>query len=286
MMVMKESVIPSLGLYEKAISSALSWEEKFCLAWQSGFDFLEMSIDQTPERLGRLYDAGFAATLRAAMDKTGLRVQTMALTANRAFPLGSEDSAIRCKGVDLVRRAVDLAVETGIRVIHLAAYDEHGEKRNDRTMRLFREAAYQCAAHGEAAGVMLALETMDAGSFCGMDGMLSLLNEIDSPYLKCYADIGNLTATGHIPAREFHKGKGRIVGVHLKDALPGVCRDVPFGEGIVDFEQGLKALCESGYHGIFVAEMWSYDQVAFHERLAAASAFLREKMDVAFAKMD
>ncbi len=280
------STKPCLGLYEKAISNTLNWEEKLCLAWQSGFDFLEMSIDPTEQRLKRLYDSSFAPTLRAAMDRTGFKVQTLALTANRGYPLGSEDTIVRSKGIELVRRAVEMAGETGIRVIHLAAYDEMGEKRNARTMDLFREAVFACAKEGEAAGVMLALETMDVGEFCGMDGMLKLLKEIDSPYLKCYADIGNLTATGHDAARELRKGKGYIVGVHLKDTLPGICRDVPFGKGAVNFEEGLRALFETGYRGFFVAEMWSYDDEAFHDNLKYTSQFLRERLDAAFPNDD
>ncbi len=280
---MSKSIKPSLGLYEKAISSTLNWEEKLCLAWQSGFDFLEMNIDPTEPRLNRLYDSAFAPMLRTAMDKTGFRVQTLALTANRGFPLGSEEALVRSKGIELVRRAVELAGETGIRVIHLAAYDEMGEKRNERTMELFQEAVFACAKEGEAAGVMLALETMDVGGFCGMDDMLSLLKEIDSPYLKCYADIGNLAATGHDAARELRKGKGYIVGVHLKDTLPGICRDVPFGQGAVNFEEGLRALFETGYRGFFVAEMWGYDDVAFHDYLKYTNQFLRERLDAAFA---
>lgn len=282
-MILSKSAKPCLGLYEKAISSTLSWEEKFCLAWQSGFDFLEMSIDATEPRLKRLYDSSFAPMLRMAVEKTGFRVQTLALTVNRGFPLGSEDTSVRAKGIELVRRAVELAGETGIRVIHLAAYDEMGEKRNKRTMELFQEAVFACAKEGEAAGVMLALETMDVGEFCGMDGMLALLKEIDSPYLKCYADIGNLTATGHDPAQEFRKGKGYIVGVHLKDTLPGICRDVPFGKGAVNFEEGLRALFETGYRGFFVAEMWAHDNEAFHENLKDTCQFLRERLDVAFS---
>ena len=44
----------TLGLYEKAMPSDLSWREKLTAAKQAGFDFLEISIDETDAKLSRL----------------------------------------------------------------------------------------------------------------------------------------------------------------------------------------------------------------------------------------
>ena len=44
----------TLGLYEKAMPKELEWEEKLVEAKQAGFDFLEVSIDETDEKLERL----------------------------------------------------------------------------------------------------------------------------------------------------------------------------------------------------------------------------------------
>lgn len=44
----------TLGLYEKAIKLDLTWEEKLTCAKESGFDFVEISIDETDEKLKRL----------------------------------------------------------------------------------------------------------------------------------------------------------------------------------------------------------------------------------------
>ena len=43
-----------LGLYEKAMPSDLSWEEKLNLTKESGFDYLEMSVDESDEKLAKL----------------------------------------------------------------------------------------------------------------------------------------------------------------------------------------------------------------------------------------
>ena len=43
-----------VGLYEKALPKTLSWEERLNLTRKTGFDFLEISIDDSDERLARL----------------------------------------------------------------------------------------------------------------------------------------------------------------------------------------------------------------------------------------
>ena len=43
-----------LGLYEKALPNSLDWEEKILMAKELGFDFIEISVDESDERLQRL----------------------------------------------------------------------------------------------------------------------------------------------------------------------------------------------------------------------------------------
>ena len=72
------------------------------------------------------------------------------------------------------------------------------------------------------------------------------------------------------------------MGVHLKDTKPGIYRDIPYGEGIVDFDRCLNAFASMGYNGFFVAETWGYDKESFHDSLPAISAFLLEKIKKAY----
>ena len=43
-----------LGIYEKALPGHLSWAERLALAKACGYDFVEISIDETDARLARL----------------------------------------------------------------------------------------------------------------------------------------------------------------------------------------------------------------------------------------
>ena len=43
-----------LGIYEKALPAGECWQERLRLAKELGFDFVEMSVDETDARLARL----------------------------------------------------------------------------------------------------------------------------------------------------------------------------------------------------------------------------------------
>ena len=44
-----------LGLYEKALPPEMNWEERLQTAKILGYDYMEISIDETDERINRLY---------------------------------------------------------------------------------------------------------------------------------------------------------------------------------------------------------------------------------------
>ncbi len=266
-----------LGVYEKAMDNRQTWQEKLILAKECGFDCLEMSVDATPQRMNRLYDTQTVHQLCGAIEETGIPIHTMALTALRQYPLGSEDEPVRDKALELVRKAVDLSASCGIGVIHLAGYDEHGDKRNEHTDRRFQDGIRRCVDYAAPRGVTLAVETMDTPYMGSCRNIMALCREIGAG-LQCYVDIGNLTAAGLDVTAEIAGAAGCIAGVHLKDTRPGVYRDILFGDGTVDFDICLQALKNAGYQGTMVAEMWSYDDPGFHSYLKQASGFLREKL--------
>ena len=44
----------ALGLYEKAMPSDITWREKLEAAKEAGYDYVELSIDATEDKIGRL----------------------------------------------------------------------------------------------------------------------------------------------------------------------------------------------------------------------------------------
>ena len=96
-----------LGIYEKALAKDLSWPERLVLAKSCGFDFVEMSVDETDERLSRLdWSAAQRTSLVAAMIETGVGIPSMCLSAHRRFPFGSRDEAVRERAREIMSKAI------------------------------------------------------------------------------------------------------------------------------------------------------------------------------------
>ena len=96
-----------LGLYEKAMPAELSWREKLLAAKEAGFDFLEMSIDETDAKLARLQMSQTEiAEIRAAMEETGVPIRTICLSGHRKYPLGSLDEKVRSYSPEMMEKAI------------------------------------------------------------------------------------------------------------------------------------------------------------------------------------
>ncbi|MCV5590750.1 xylulose 5-phosphate 3-epimerase, partial [Escherichia coli] len=88
-----------LGIYEKALAKDLSWPERLVLAKSCGFDFVEMSVDETDERLSRLdWSAAQRASLVTAMIETGVGIPSMCVSAHSRFPFGSREGVVGQRG--------------------------------------------------------------------------------------------------------------------------------------------------------------------------------------------
>ena len=271
-----------LGIYEKALPPDNSWPQRLALAAELGFGFVEMSIDETDLRLARLtWSDKQRLELVQAVITTGVRIPSLCLSAHRRFPLGSEDQDIRRRGLLIMEQAIRLAQDLGIRVIQLAGYDVYYPQGDPRTRQLFREGLVQAVAMASKAQVTLAMEIMDTGLINSVSKALGYSHYLNNPWFQLYPDIGNLSAWDNDVEMELLAGAGHIVGVHVKDTRPGEFKNVPFGEGVVDFEGCFRTLHQSGYRGPYLIEMWSGEAENPRQQVAAARRWVTEKMHAA-----
>ena len=78
-----------IGLYEKATPKTLSWSERLQFVKDRGFDFIEMSIDETDERLARLeWDQEQRKEIVEAIYASGIKILSLCLSGHRRFPFG------------------------------------------------------------------------------------------------------------------------------------------------------------------------------------------------------
>ena len=246
-----------VGLYEKALPASMCWEERLTAAGQAGYDFVEISIDESDERLSRLdWTASERTALRRSIANSGVQIMTMCLSGHRKYPLGSHAPELRQQGRNILRKAIEFAGDVGLRVVQVMAYDVFYETSDDHTQANFMEGLEHGTRWAGQCGVMLGLENLDTPFVDSIRKALAVTHQIDSPWLHLYPDIGNLAAAGYCPPDELVLAKGQLLGVHIKDALPRIIRGVPFGDGIVPFRDTFRALVQAGFWGLLGVEMW------------------------------
>ena len=280
-----------LGIYEKALPAG-DWPALFGHASELGFSFIEMSIDESDDRLARLrWSSAERRDFIALRRDAGVRVPSICLSANRRFPLGSPDQRTRSEGVALIERAVDFADELGIRVIQLAGYDVYYEPSNEHTRALFLQNLRRVVRYAEARGVMMSMEIMDTRLMSSVSRFLWYRQQIPSAWFSVYPDLGNLSAWNDNAAEELELGLrlGLVAAVHLKDTLAVSCRsegqfrDVPFGSGCVDFARLFGVLRRHEYCGPFLLEMWNRGETDTGA-IAAAMAWIKDQIAAADAQ--
>lgn len=149
------------GIYEKALEKNTSWHQKLSDAKELGFDFVEISIDETDERLSRLdWTKKEREELLISISETGIKIPTMCFSGHRRFPMGSKNPYTRKKAMELMEKAVIFASDIGIRIIQLAGYDVYYEKGDDETKQLFIEGLKKSLEIASKYQVMLAVEIL------------------------------------------------------------------------------------------------------------------------------
>jgi len=253
-----------LGIYEKALPYGTSWDEKLAIAERLGFHFVEISIDETDERLARLeWSLSERLAFSRSIVQSPLTVPTMCLSGHRRFPLGSHDPEIRQQALVIMEKAIRFAADTGIRTIQLAGYDVYYENGDAETRNWYLENMRLCLDMAAREQVMLAMEIMDHPFMNSILKFMNMKRLLDSPWFSVYPDIGNLSGWNNDVIEEITLGFNQIVALHLKETLAvtkehkGTFKEVPFGTGCVDFPRVFLRLKELGYAGPFLIEMWT-----------------------------
>lgn len=277
-----------MGLYEKSMPDTLSIREKLIDTKAGGFDFLELSIDETDRKLARLdWSAEERKDILFAMEETGVPIRSICLSGHRKYPMGHPDPAVRVRSLQIMERAIELAGDLGVRIIQLAGYDVYYEEGTAETRAHFGENLRKAVDMAAREGVILAFETMETDFMNTVQKSMAWVEAIGSPYLQVYPDAGNITnaavAEGKDVAEDLLAGKGHIAAVHLKETKPGVFREVPYGTGHVDFGAVTRCAWSLGVRR-YLAEFWYGGTDDWRKTIRENNRFLRAFLDKAASR--
>ncbi|MBP3710801.1 MAG: L-ribulose-5-phosphate 3-epimerase [Treponema sp.] len=272
-----------LGMYEKAVPPSMTWFEKLSTAKNAGYDFVEISIDETDEKLARL-DMPLSERIEfiKTMEAAGIFVRSMCLSGHRKYPLGSSDATTEKRSLEIMQKAIQFAADVGIRIIMLAGYDVYYEESTAQTAARFERNLRTSVEMAASAGVLLAFETMETPFMDTVAKARHYVDAVRSPYLHIYPDLGNITNAAHLygtdAADDLESGRGALVGIHIKETVPGKYREIPFGIGHVDFKTLLAKSWSLGVRR-YVTELWYTNNDDWQERLTEAVQLARGILD-------
>lgn len=272
-----------IGLYEKAMRNELSWREKLQCTKECGYDYLEISIDATDEKINRIFmDKHEKKIIMEAVFDTGIPIGSMSVSALTKYALGDPSEEIRNKAMQIAEKSMELASDLGVRTVMIPGYDIYFGESTVETKKFFFENVKKIAEIAEREGILVGFETMENDFMNTTGKAVQYVNMVDSAYLKIYPDAGNITnaavANKHDVCEDLSLGKGKLIALHLKETKPGVFREVPFLTGHVEFKKIIDTAWKMGVRR-YVTELWDVGKEEWKADICFANQSMRAILD-------
>lgn len=248
----------TLGIYEKALRWTGQWDSFFAQAHQAGFSFVDLSVDESDERRARLdWSWEQCQEVREAAHRNNVIIGGICLSVHRKVMPGSRDDSIRAEALEIYRKGVDLCFNLGVPLLQVAGYYAYYEDEDPQARGRYIDTLRKAVPYAAQKGVILAIENVDGNDISAIDDAMAVLDEVQSPWLQLYPDIGNIAEHGGDAVKELKAGHNRMMAMHIKDVLPGQPRRIPIGEGVADFPAAFSELANQGFCGRMMIEMWN-----------------------------
>jgi L-ribulose-5-phosphate 3-epimerase len=233
------------------------------LTHDAGYDGIELAVSANGELTDATTDSDVGAIGRSVR-AVGVEIASLASGLAWNYPLTSADEAIRRKGIDHVKRGLQIAriLGTDAFLVVPGAVDiffnpAEPVVQYDVAMNRLRAALDELVPFAEHAGVAIALENVWNRFLLSPIEVRDLIDAYRSRYLGAYFDTGNVMLTGY-PEHWIRILGSRIKRVHFKDfsrAVGTIHGFVDLLAGDVDWPAVMRALRETGYDGYCTAEL-------------------------------
>lgn len=226
------------------------FEEVFAEAKRLGFDGVEICIggDYKEHRLWR--ESGIEEIKKLSAEAQ-IEVPSLSPGGFTSCTFAHPEEEKREEGKAMLKHLIASCPKIGADVILVPFFGGGSIKPEDITAPIFISGLKEVAEVAEIHKVYLAIE-----STLSADDHLRILEQVKSPYVKVYYDVGNATNYGYSVPKEIRQLGSEIIMIHVKD--PGGHLD----EGKVDFSAASKAIREIGYDGYLVLETPSGDDAS------------------------
>ena len=243
-----------LGVNADIFPRAIGFDEMIRLTGDLGYSGIEFNV-QAYDVLPRLWDKRRRRDLLALAQENGVEFPSICMNTHRTWSFADPDPHIREAGVGLLNEIIDLAVDLEAGIVLLCAWDGEGLEP-ETSWELFKASLSQSIPMAEEKGIRLALEAVGCDFLLTSVDLMRMISEIGSDCLGIYLDVGNAASIDLPVADEIRAAGQRACQMHFKDTeAQFFSQTVPLGEGIVDFEEAVRALEEIGFDGDVLVEV-------------------------------
>lgn len=253
-----------LSLKGGMVREGKTLEEKFSLVQKLGFDGIELDSPGGQNKEEAL----------AASKKTGLPIHGVVDSIHWRVRLSDPSEEVRAKGLEGLLTAIRESHSVGGNSVLLVPAVAKGKVNHQQAWDRSIEQIHKALPLASQLGIHVLIENVwnhflydpKGGNNQSAELLVNYIDEINSPWVGSYFDIGNHQKFGK-PAEWIRQLGRRIVKLDVKDwgVKNGFCK---IGEGDVDWPEVRKALKEINYNGWATAEVGGGDGKRCAEILA------------------
>jgi len=242
------------------------FERMLAVAAKAGFETFEPAVNETAE--GAALSAGLhlgstaadGAAVAALARDLGLAIPTLACGLGWKYPMTSADSTTRSKAREANVRVLELAAALGSDTVLVVPGVVNAEISYDAAWGRAQEELAHLADRAAALKVKLGVENVWNKFILSPLEMARFVDEIGSPWVQVYFDVGNVLVYG-FPEQWIRILGRRIAAVHVKDfktAIGNITGFTNLLSGDVNWPAVTAALRDVGYQGPLTAELAPY----------------------------
>ena len=184
------------------------------------------------------------------------------------YGTGFLDAAKNPQAVKRTKACMELAADLGT-VVLTSHIGRLPPDEQDPQWQAGKAAISELSRHGDKLGVAFASETGPESA----DHLLRFLKQVPGKSAKVNYDPANLCMFGFDPLGGVDILKDYIAHTHAKDGMRGELKEMPLGQGQVDFPQYIARMDGIGYRGFYTIEREVGDDPV--KDIAQAVEFLR-----------
>lgn len=251
------------------------------LAKEAGFLGIELALEESGE-IGLNTSPDELLSIREYADNLGIKIHSVATGLYWSYSLVSNNENQRIKAMKIAKKQIEIAKIIGADSVliipgHVSVSfaPDLGVIEYDIAYKRSLDAIKKLKPIAEELEINIGLENVWNNFLLSPLEMRNFIDEIDSPYVGVYFDVGNVLATGY-PEHWIKILGNRIKKVHFKDYRinPGGLNSfVDLLSGDVNWPAVIDAFADNSYDGWVTAEMlppYKYfsDQIVYNTSLS------------------